>query len=184
MRIHGKEFTAWGWASGGALAVVAVVAAIFLHRSAPQPGPAVSAAQPATAVSAAAVGGACPDRLTPALLPKWARTGFSDPEPRAPYATSAGGHLVAILFTDGLYAPPKPDQGNKILWVSPITGGPLRISARLGQTGDAVTREVPGGPGPSIVDLPAPGCWHLTLHWGTASDTIDLRYLPATPAGS
>jgi hypothetical protein len=31
--------------------------------------------------------------------------------------------------------------------------------------------------GPSIIDLPKPGCWHLTLQWGENSDTLNLVYL-------
>lgn len=167
----GRRRTAWRRAGGGALALVVaagIAAAVVVPRSdqAPEVVP--------------AVGAGCPDRLVPALLPVWARAGFTDPEPRMPYVASGSGQLVAILFTDGLYAPPKADQANKILWVTPIPNtpaGPLKISAQRDGTSQVVAREVPGGPGPSTVDLPGPGCWHLTLHWGGAADTIDLRYL-------
>jgi len=33
-----------------------------------------------------------------------------------------------------------------------------------------------GGPGPSIVDVPAPGCWRLTLSWSARRDSLDLQY--------
>jgi hypothetical protein len=33
-----------------------------------------------------------------------------------------------------------------------------------------------GGPGPSIVNLPSPGCWKLTLRWSGRVDTLDLEY--------
>jgi len=44
---------------------------------------------------------------------------------------------------------------------------------------------VGGGPGPSIIDLPATGCWRFTLTWSTFGlssgpsfrDTLDLRYV-------
>jgi hypothetical protein len=39
-----------------------------------------------------------------------------------------------------------------------------------------VQRTVAGGPGPSIVDLPAPGCWRLTLRWAGRADQVDLAY--------
>jgi hypothetical protein len=39
------------------------------------------------------------------------------------------------------------------------------------------TRVVDGGPGPSIIDLPKPGCWHLALQWGDNSDTLNLACL-------
>jgi hypothetical protein len=48
---------------------------------------------------------------------------------------------------------------NKILWVSRVNQGvltPLRIRATLDGTNQAVTRQVAGGPGPSIIDLPPP----------------------------
>jgi hypothetical protein len=48
--------------------------------------------------------------------------------------------------------------------------------------GPPVRRIVPGGPGPSLVDLPSPGCWRLTLTWSGRRDSLDLRYLPA-PSG-
>jgi hypothetical protein len=30
--------------------------------------------------------------------------------------------------------------------------------------------------GPSIVDMPAPGCWHLDLRIGERHESIDLRW--------
>jgi hypothetical protein len=50
--------------------------------------------------------------------------------------------------------------------------------------GKPVMRQVTGGPGPSIVDLPAAGCWRLTLTWRQdpgrrqVRDTLDLAYGP------
>jgi hypothetical protein len=60
----------------------------------------------------------------------------------------------------------------------------LRISARSADGTQTLSREVAGGPGPSIVDLPA-GCWHLTLTWSGHTDALDLRYDPVgSPHGS
>ncbi|WP_432868853.1 hypothetical protein [Microbispora rosea] len=56
-------------------------------------------------------------------------------------------------------------------------GDPLLIEARLDGSGPPVTREVPGGPGPSGVDLPEAGCWHVTLRWSGHVDTLRLRYV-------
>jgi hypothetical protein len=42
--------------------------------------------------------------------------------------------------------------------------------------GAPVTRKVSGGPGPSIVNLPSPGCWRLTLRWSGRADSLDLSY--------
>ncbi len=56
----------------------------------------------------------------------------------------------------------------------PGGGDPLRIEATRDGSPEVVRREVPGGPGPSELDLPAPGCWHLRLTWRGQSDTLDL----------
>jgi hypothetical protein len=129
----------------------------------------------------------CVDHVSKALLPTWARAGFSDPEPRAAYVRSREGSIVAILFAQPLTSPPSADHNNKILWVarplpsastSSVQDPALHITASL--TGDppTVRRVVPSGPGPSIIDLPKPGCWHLTLRWEGRTDVLDVAYLP------
>ena len=118
------------------------------------------------------------------VLPSWARTGFSGPSPSGyPYVLGAGADILGVVFGYPLAAPPAADHANKILWVSrvPVTG-PLTITARLDGVARAETHEVAGGPGPSIVDLPRPGCWHLTLTWSGHADTVDLRYEGASTA--
>jgi hypothetical protein len=35
---------------------------------------------------------------------------------------------------------------------------------------------VRGGPGPSGINLPAPGCWRLALRWSGRTDELDLQY--------
>ena len=119
------------------------------------------------------------------MLPVWARSGFSDPKPRMPYRLGRAGRIAAILWADPLRSPPPQDHNNKILWVShaPATpGSDLRISAQrmAGSTpiGRLVARSVMGGPGPSIINLPAAGCWRLTLRWSHTTDVLDLRYAP------
>ena len=37
-------------------------------------------------------------------------------------------------------------------------------------------RVVPGGPGPSFLNLPAEGCWRLSLSWSGRRDVLDVRY--------
>ncbi|MFC4944366.1 hypothetical protein [Pseudonocardia sp. GCM10023141] len=120
----------------------------------------------------------CAAVIAPAVLPAWARAGFTDPEPVMPYVLSDHGRIAAILFANPPTAPPAPDRQNKILWVVPEFGGtgPLTITATLGST--TATRTVADGPGPSIVDLPEPGCWELRLEWAGGSDTMGLRYGP------
>jgi hypothetical protein len=136
-----------------------------------------------TAASPTSAAGACATKIPVKLLPIWARTGFSDPKPHMPFVLGAKGEIGAIVWGNPLLAPPAKDRSNKILWVSRVPlqlgGGDLRISAQRFDSGQPVgsplARSVPGGPGPSIIDLPA-GCWHLTLRWGSHADTMDLRY--------
>ena len=121
------------------------------------------------------------------VLPEWARAGFSDPSPSGiPYVLGAAGDILGVIFGYPLTAPP-PSTGraNKILWTANPAAGPdpdgtasndLQIEARLAGTDEVVRREVPGGPGPSIIDLPRPGCWQLMLTWANHTDTLDLRY--------
>jgi hypothetical protein len=120
----------------------------------------------------------CPATVASAVLPDWARSGFSDPAPSAPYVLGEHGEIVAILFGD-LSEPARPDRSNKILWVARGTSGPFTISATLGGNDSApVVTTLPDGPGPSIVDLPAPGCWTFDLAWGAQRDTLRLPYAP------
>ena len=109
------------------------------------------------------------------VLPEWARTGFSEPEPEIAHVVGVRGELAAILFGDPLTAPPRPDRSNKILWVARRTPepGPLRLTAVQG--GRRVTRVVESGPGPSIVDLPE-GCWRISARWPGGEDELELRY--------
>ena len=50
------------------------------------------------------------------------------------------------------------------------------MSAHLAGTDRVVTAGLPRPEGPSYVDLPAPGCWHVTLTSPRGTDTIDLEY--------
>lgn len=127
---------------------------------------------------------ACHSVVDHGVLPTWARTGFSDPRPRLPHVVGRLGEIAALVFGYPLRAPPVKDRGNKILWVSRRTVRPLsdlRIRAQRMEgrrrVGHAVTRVVVGGPGPSGINLPAPGCWRLTLRWSGRSDQLDLRYV-------
>ncbi|WP_236791331.1 hypothetical protein [Amycolatopsis sp. GM8] len=110
-------------------------------------------------------------------LPDWARAGFSPPDQQVRYALGAQGEILGVLFTDSLQVPPPPTGSNKILWVSKSdSAGPLKIDATLAGSGLTTTREVPDGPGPSNVDLPAPGCWSLELSWPGHHDRVELPY--------
>jgi hypothetical protein len=161
-------------ALGGAAAVVA--AAVVGAGFAVLPGGSGSGSAPATGDSVTVVP-ACQAKVTRGVLPDWARTGFSEPEPVMPYVPSKSGNVVAILFGDPLHSPPRPDVNNKILWVwhrLPDVATDVQMTARLNGNGPAVTAGLPAPVGPSIVDLPSAGCWRITLSWAGGSDTLDL----------
>jgi hypothetical protein len=126
----------------------------------------------------------CRPHVVAGVLPTWARTGFSDPRPQMPYVLSRNGRIAGILWANPLSSPPAGDHSNKILWISHYPDRPtsdLRISAQRMRgsraVGAPVGRTVTGGPGPSIIDLPRPGCWRLGLRWSGRVDTLDLRYV-------
>ena len=74
----------------------------------------------------------------------------------------------------------------QILWVSrQVTiADRLDISAQQMDgamaVGDPVKQSVAGGPGPSIVDLPAAGCWRFTVTWADRTDSLDLEYVTSS----
>lgn len=91
-----------------------------------------------------------------------------------------------MLFGYPLRAGHPSDPANKVLWIVrlPRGGSALSILATPARArGPLVRVEAPdnAGPGeiyPSYVNVPAPGCWHLSLHWAGHSDAIDLVYQP------
>ena len=138
-------------------------------------------------VAPSPIAGPCLSDLDMGVIPTWARTGFSEPEPAMPHILSRSGDVVAIVFGFPLASPPREDVNNKILWVhrdGPTS--PVEISAQRmeGTTpvGKPVARRLEDGFAPSIVDLPDAGCWRLTLTYGDRTDSIDLEYI-GTPAG-
>jgi hypothetical protein len=165
----------WAVASLGAAAAVAAVAvSVPVMLSSERPGRTVPPADSTTT----APSGTCVDPVPSRVLPDWARAGFTDPRPRMPYVLGDSGGIAAILFAQPLTAPPSVGHGNKILWVSRVSDdSPLHITATLQDGSATATRVVADGPGPSIIDLPRPGCWHLTLQWADETDTLNLAYL-------
>jgi hypothetical protein len=126
----------------------------------------------------------CASHIELGVVPAWARTGFSEPRPRTPHVLGEHGRIAALVFGYPLLSPAGAKRANKILWVSRVSPealSDLRIVAQrmvgARAVGPAVRRTVAGGPGPSIVDLPKPGCWRLGLRWSGRADTLDLQYL-------
>ncbi|MFR9775429.1 hypothetical protein ACL02O_05155 [Micromonospora sp. MS34] len=143
-----------------------------------------TASRPATRVSTpASTATGCDARIETGPLPDWADAGFSG-DARVPHVFGVRGEIVAVLFGHPLTYGRADEPSNKILWVArPATAssGPeapatLLITATLDGAGTRATREVAGGPGPSIIDLPGPGCWHLELRWSGRTDRMDLVY--------
>ena len=148
-----------------ALAVLAVVGTIVLVR-------------PSAVDRTASTPSACAPIHT-AVLPTWARAGFSDPKPSMPFVTSKSGAMVAIVFANPLISPALPDLGNKILWVAnddDSAGDGLHITGHLEGGTATMHATVDGGPGPSLIDVPVAGCWKFDLSWGSHRDTINIGY--------
>lgn len=88
------------------------------------------------------------------------------------------GEIVAAIFAHPLTVSRSDGAANKVLWVAKTAWpvGDLVIEARLEGADIQETRRVPGGPGPSTIDLPRPGCWRLNLTWPDHSDSMGLAY--------
>ncbi|KUL22158.1 hypothetical protein [Streptomyces regalis] len=115
-------------------------------------------------------------------LPQWARAGFTDGTAEH-FVLGDRGQLIGVVFGYPLTerSTPEPGRQNKIRWIprdaeAADEAGSLRITAVRAGSGHTVRREVSPWPGPSVIDLPAAGCWSLTLRWGTHTDTTDLHY--------
>ena len=138
----------------------------------------------AHSVAPTSTSSAAPCEVTRGVLPTWAQGGFHPPTQSMPYVLGTSGDIIAILFGQPLRSPPRPDRNNKILWVSRVPlqyrgNDALKIEARLNGSDLAATRSVGGGPGPSIIDLPAAGCWSLTLSWAGHQDRMSIPYYPS-----
>jgi hypothetical protein len=155
--------------------VLAATACSGSTSSQAHPPAARSSAAPAHPASASSCAGQPP--VSP--LPVWARSGFTPPGIAVPHVLGAAGNIVAILWAtrNALHAPALTTRANKILWVSRVSTGPMTIRATLAGSTRSATVNLPGGPGPSYVNLPAPGCWTLHLTWAGHTDHLSLRYV-------
>jgi hypothetical protein len=115
----------------------------------------------------------------------WARTGFTSPDQSVRQVQGVNGLILGVVFGDPLRAPAEQGHGNKILWrtapsdVSPSpapTNPDLTIHASLNGSDVSVDQVVAGGPGPSIVEVPRPGCWTLTLTWSGRTDRLAIPF--------
>jgi hypothetical protein len=113
-------------------------------------------------------------------LPDWAADANLAP---GRFVLSEEANILGYLFVDPLRVAPRDDgMSNKILWVvrEPRNGEDLTWSAT---SGDSVVRgslpadSAPGEIYPSIIDVTAPGCWHVTLTWDGNVGHVDLHYV-------
>jgi hypothetical protein len=141
--------------------------------------PSPPAVTPSSGVEATGGCGGTPVRDKPP--PGWAAS--ANP-PDLPLVTANEGNLIGSLFAGRLRAGHPENPSNKILWIvrEPRQGASLRLTLRPVQGTApevALTRPADSGPGeiyPSIVDVPAPGCWRVTAEWNGNRATLDLLY--------
>lgn len=160
----------------GAAAAVALVVGVGVLIGSQRPDDGPAAGTPGTSTAPLD----CRLDHRPEPLPGWARSGFTPPDQPVPHVLGDRGDIVAVVWAEHhpLVAPPAADRSNKVLWVARVgaSEGPLEIRATLPSTGQTVVRTVDGAPGPSTIDLPAPGCWALDLAWGEQRDHLVLGY--------
>ena len=163
-----------------AAAVLSLAAAACSGNPREQPRQAQpSAAQPPQALMSPASANGCAGQPPVSPLPVWARSGFTPPDIAVPHVMGAAGNIVAILWAtpNALHAPALPNRANKILWVPRVSSGPMTIRATLAGGTRTATVNLPDGPGPSYVNMPAPGCWTMHLSWAGHTDQLSLRYV-------
>ncbi|WP_250006699.1 hypothetical protein [Actinoplanes sp. M2I2] len=161
--------------------LIGLSAVLLLAGCSDASGPVPAPTSPAVRTQPPPSAAPCGSPVRTDALPEWARAGFSGDGAGVQHVYGARGDILAVVFGFPLSAPPAEGRNNKILWVSRELldrSGDLVITARLDGSEQTEQRTVAGGPGPSIVDLPRPGCWRLTLTWPGHTDTMDLSYEP------
>jgi len=145
----------------------------------PAPGtspPAVAAVSPSSAP-----GGCGTTSILFGGQPDWTASAGA---PAGPYVLSHEGNLVGVLFGYPLRAGEPTNPANKILWIArePRGGHDLQLTLRpLAGTAEPVTQSEPAnsGPGeiyPSIVNVPAAGCYTVQAAWSGNVATLELPY--------
>ncbi len=88
---------------------------------------------------------------------------------------------AGVVFVPPLRAGDSPQIRNKILWVvsTPRGGEPLTITAQRADAVVQVLQPADSGPGdiyPTMVNVPVPGCWTLTLSWNGYADSVEMPF--------
>ncbi|MFF9122656.1 hypothetical protein ACF09J_05035 [Streptomyces sp. NPDC014889] len=167
-------------ASPGRCSVLSVVVLAILVSGCTASTKGTESAHAQTAPSAHST---CHPAVEQGQLPAWARRGFSGTSSTR-HIVGDNGEIAAVLFGYPYHAPAGNGRANKILWVAKESSGgqdspdaKLTIKATLTGSGQVVSRSVAGGPGPSLIDMPKPGCWQFTLSWPGHTDRVDIEYL-------
>ena len=148
---------------------------------------AVACSSPPSPPARIIAGGCAGTVATDSEPPAWAQSGWTHqnvtPWP-VPWVLGTFGNAVAYLFATELVAgggARVDGSSNKVLWVvkdSPTAA--IAVVARpFGLADPVVVIKVAGGP--SIVEVPSPGCWTFKLSWSASGDhssTINLEVLP------
>ena len=134
--------------------------------------------------------GGCGDtRVYRGAPPTWTASAFGSSSPGfanvLPYAVAEHGNAAGFIFGYPLRAGAPSNRRNKILWIVrlPRNGSELTIrgtpldGVRPVITVSSPANSSPGEIYPSIVNVPAAGCWRMTLHWAGHTDALDLAYL-------
>jgi hypothetical protein len=139
------------------------------------------------AATATAAGACVPAPIHRGAPPSWSAAAWSQsPGFKLPYALASGDSAAAFLWVR-LRAGAPTNPANKVLWVVryPRHGHPLRILARDGARPALIARSSwpadssPGEIYPSYLNLPKPGCWQLTLRWGSHTAHLALTVAPS-----
>jgi hypothetical protein len=166
----------------GRLLTAAVLAGLLTGCSGSADEPAARTSSPHPSSTApTTVSASCRTAVRHAALPVWARAGFDPADQPAWYIIGEKRTIVGVVFGYPLVAGKRQDgKGNKILWVGKhvdaAAPADLEITARLNGTDLEVKRSVHGGPGPSLIDVPRPGCWTFDLSWAGGHDRIAVPY--------
>src|SRR5579862_1204148 len=137
--------------------------------------------------SASVAGGCAAGSLRLGSGPRWAAG--SNPPASTRYTVAAHDTAVAFLFGYPLRAGNASSPFNKILWIVRTPGSGLTIRATpLHARRPVVAIKVADSAGaqiyPSYVNVPAAGCWHMTVRWAGGTDSVNVPYGPSCPVTS
>lgn len=157
------------------LVLVASGAAVVAAMAKPDHHPSTASSAVASAVPTCPA----PSRATDDV-PSWAAS--ARPPKGVPHLLSRERNVIGFLFGYPLRAGHPKNRTNKILFVmrEPRNGRPLNVTGTLAGRRSTHTSikgdSAPGEIYPSVINVPAPGCWQFALRWNGHNATINLAY--------